>query len=162
MTTFFDYPDGDEGRPGRAAAGGASDELVCFAQLHRAEWDRLLAVMERRRFTAGDVVMRAGDVDRSLYLIATGTVEVRVGEGRDARTVRVQGPGTILGEVAFFDGRPRSATVRALEDGEVLRLGDEAFHGLAGRHPDLGRKILLDLGRVLAVRLRQAEARDGR
>src|SRR4051812_36839815 len=106
--------------------------------------------------------MRRGDVDRSLYFVAAGSVEVFVGDGRTERSIRVQGPGTVLGEVAFFDGRPRSATVRAVTTAEVLRLGTDVFDGLAGRHPDLGRKILLDLGRILAVRLREAEARhDG-
>lgn len=155
MSSFFDYPDGPDHE-----AGGPETELVCFAQLHHSEWDRLVAVMERRRFAEGDVVMGVGERDRSLYLIASGSVDVRLG-GREAKVIRVQGPGTLLGEVAFFDGRPRSATVTAREPSEVLRLSDEAFHGLAGRHPELGRKILLDLGRVLAVRLRQAEARLG-
>lgn len=157
MSGFFDYPDGSD-----HLTGGTESELVCFARLHQSEWDRLLAVMERRRFVKGDVVMGAGEQDRSLHLIASGSVEVRLGHGREARVIRVQGPGTLLGEVAFFDGHPRSATVTALEPSEVLRLSEEAFHGLAGRHPELGRKILLDLGRVLAVRLRQAEARDAR
>lgn len=151
MGTFFDYPDGGAGR-------SAEDELVFLGGLSPAEWERLVAVMERRRFSTGDVVMARGEVDRSLYLVASGSVEVFVADGRDERSVRIQGPGTILGEVAFFDGRPRSATVRAVTDAEVLRLGTEAFDVLAGRHPDLARRVVLDLGRILALRLRQAEA----
>ncbi len=154
MSTFFDYPGGEGDRRG--------DDNVCFAGLSPVDWERLVAATERRRFAAGDVVMGLGEAERSLYLIATGTVEVFVGDA-DAgteRSVRVQGPGSVLGEVAFFDGRPRSASVRALSSGEVLRLSEVAFDGLAGRHPDLARKILVDLGRILALRLRQAEARD--
>jgi hypothetical protein len=40
-------------------------------------------------------------------------------------------------------------------------LSSDAFEVLAARHPDLGRQILLELGRVLALRLRHAESRDG-
>ncbi len=152
MSTFFDYP--DDGNVHRG------DDAVCFATLSQVDWERLVAAMERRRFTAGDVVMRRGEAERSLYLIASGSVEVFVGDAENERSVRVQGPGSVLGEMAFFDGRPRSATVRARADGEVLRLSETAFDGLAGRHPDLGRKILVDLGRILALRLRHAEARD--
>jgi CRP-like cAMP-binding protein len=71
------------------------------------------------------------------------------------------GPGSVLGEIAFFDGKPRSASVRALTDTELLRLSADAFEVLSTRHPDVGRKILLDLGRVLALRLRHTEARHG-
>lgn len=151
MAAFFDYPDGP----------APPDELVFLGGLSPAEWDRLVATMERRRFGAGEVVMRRGEVDRSLYLVASGELEVFVPDGRDERSVRVQGPGTILGEVAFFDGQPRSATVKAVVEGEMLRLSTEAFDVLAARHPDLGRKIVLDLGRILALRLRQAEAARG-
>jgi CRP-like cAMP-binding protein len=117
--------------------------------------------MERRRYGRGAVVLARGDADRSLFLIASGSVEVLVHEGNKERRVREQGPGTVLGEVAFFDGMPRSATVRALTDCELFRMGADAFEVLAARHPDLGRRVLLELGRVLAARLRQAEARGG-
>ena len=63
---------------------------------------------------------------------------------------------SVTGEMAFLDGRPRAATIRALTDGDLLRLSFEAFEALSARHPELGRAILLDLGRILAARLRQA------
>jgi SulP family sulfate permease len=153
VSRYFDYP---------AESGlTRADQLVVLADLAPADWDRLLARMERRRFRAGDVVIAAGDVDRSLYLIASGSVEILIGQGRRQRRVREQGPGTILGEVAFFDGQPRSATVRALGDCELLRLSPDAFEVLAAKHPDLGRRLLLELGRVVVLRLRGAEAGDG-
>jgi CRP-like cAMP-binding protein len=116
--------------------------------------------MEHRRYAAGEVVMARGDVDRSLFLVASGTVEVEVPHGGHGTRVRELGAGTVLGEVAFFDAMPRSSTVRAVTDCDILRLGEDAFEALAARHPDLGRTLLLELGRVLAVRLRQAEARE--
>ncbi len=58
--------------------------------------------------------------------------------------------------MAFLDGRPRAATIRALTDGELLRLSFESYEVLAARYAELGRAILLDLGRILAARLRQA------
>jgi CRP-like cAMP-binding protein len=152
MAAFFDY---------QASASGAGDGFVLLGDLSTGEWDRLVDLMERRRFAAGTVVMARGEIDRSLYIVASGSVEVLVLEGRHERPVRVQGPGTVLGEVAFFDGQPRSATVRAVEASEVLRLGLDAFEVLAARYPDIGRRLVMDLGRILALRLRHAEARDG-
>jgi CRP-like cAMP-binding protein len=63
---------------------------------------------------------------------------------------------TVLGEVAFLDHGPRSVTLVALTDCELLRLSMPAFEVLAAHDPDLGRAILLDLGRILARRLRHA------
>jgi CRP/FNR family cyclic AMP-dependent transcriptional regulator len=65
-------------------------------------------------------------------------------------------PINTVGESAFLDGRPRAVTVRALTDGEVLRLSFDAFEALAARDPGLGREILLDVGRILSARLRAA------
>jgi CRP/FNR family transcriptional regulator, cyclic AMP receptor protein len=65
-------------------------------------------------------------------------------------------PKSVTGEVAFVDGRPRTATVRAVTDGDLLRLSFESYEVLAARYPELGRAILLDLGRILAAKLRQA------
>ncbi len=149
--TYFDYQ-GDGSAPG--------GEFL--AQLSPEEWEWLLDVVERRRFETGAAVMRSGEPDRSVWVVVSGSVEVTFGHGRRERAVRTQGPGTILGEVAFFDGEPRSATVRALEPTQCLRLSLDAFEVLAARHPALGRTVVLELGRILARRLRQAEGRDGR
>jgi CRP/FNR family transcriptional regulator, cyclic AMP receptor protein len=93
--------------------------------------------------------VRAGDDDRALYLVLSGRLQALV-EGATAIE-----PGSVFGELAFLDGLPRSATVRAVEDGEALRLSFDTFETLAARHPELGRAILLDLGRIAALRLRR-------
>jgi len=149
VSSFFDYP-------GEETTGG--QELVFLPGRADVDWTRLLHHMETIRFRAGEVVIAAGEADRALYLISEGTVEVLVPARRGLRRVRTQSKGTILGEVAFLDGRPRSATVQGVTDGEILRLSLEGFEALSARHPDLGRAILFDLGRILAARLRQAEA----
>jgi CRP-like cAMP-binding protein len=63
--------------------------------------------------------------------------------------------GTVVGEQTFLDGRPRSATIRALTDGALVRLSRESFDVLSAREPELARAILLDLGRILSLRLRR-------
>ena len=63
---------------------------------------------------------------------------------------------SVLGELAFFDGRPRSATLDALTDVEVVRLDVGAFDRLLEHAPDLAHSMLRDLARILALRLRMA------
>jgi len=65
--------------------------------------------------------------------------------------------GTVFGEMAFFDREPRSATVQATTSGTALRLTREAFERLAAWRPVLARRMLLELGRVVALRLRWAQ-----
>lgn len=148
MRSLFDYPDGQ-------SAGG--DEFVFLTHWSDEDWRILADYTETRRFRAREVLVRTGEPDRSLYILLSGRLEAVVGEGVRARRTPI-GEGALFGEIAFFDGRPRSADVRALTEGEVLRLGVEQFSALAARHPDVARDVLFDLGRLLASRLRRAEA----
>jgi CRP/FNR family cyclic AMP-dependent transcriptional regulator len=147
FSSYFAYPGTD----------AASDDFVFLQQRSEEDWARLLDHCELLRFRAGDVIIRAGEQDRSLYIIVDGKLEVLLVDGRGVEqqygTVE---PKSVTGEMAFLDGRSRAATIRALSDGEMLRLSFDAYETLAARFPELGRAILLDLGRILAVRLRQA------
>jgi CRP-like cAMP-binding protein len=140
FASFFDYS-GDGDRP----------ELVFLGDRGEEDWARLLRFAERRRIRAGETLIREGEIDRSLYLLSEGRLEVLLG---DALRLAVIEPGSVVGELAFLDGQPRSATIRALEDGEFVRLGFEGFEVLAAHYPELGRAILLDLARIVAIRLR--------
>ncbi len=138
---FFDYPTDD-------AAGRASD--LTFLERHfKEDWTILLGHTEARRFSAGDVVIHAGEVDRALYLVTAGSLEV-AGSG----SFRAIEAPAVIGEVAFLDGGPRSITLVATTDVEVRRLSLDAFETLAGRHPALAREMLFNLGKIVSRRLR--------
>ena len=147
FSNYFAYPGTD----------AATDELVFLQHRSEEDWTRLLDHCELLRFRAGDLVIRVGEDDRSLYTIVEGTLEILLVDARGVEqhygTVE---PKSVTGEMAFLDGRPRAATIRALSDGDMLRLSFDSYERLAARFPELGRAILLDLGRILAVRLRQA------
>jgi len=140
--------------PGTEAA---RDEFVFLPDRSKDDWARLLSHGELLRFKAGDFVIRAGEEDRALSIVIDGTLEILLpnARGEQHRYGTIE-PRSVTGEMAFLDGRPRAATIRALTDGDLLRLSFESFEVLSARHPELGRAILLDLGRILAARLRQA------
>lgn len=149
--SFFDYP-GQE-------SADAARQLVFLANLSPEGWGKLLARTGAQRFRAGEVVVRAGEAQPALYIVASGSLEVlRAGRRGRERRVAVIEQGSVFGEQSFFDRLPRSATVRALSDGELRSLTPEAFEVLAAREPDLARMILLDLGRILSLRLRATSA----
>ena len=62
--------------------------------------------------------------------------------------------GSVFGEVAFFDNKPRSASVRAICAGQVLRLSRKSFDKIAAWNPTLAQQFLFDLGSILAYRFR--------
>jgi CRP/FNR family transcriptional regulator, cyclic AMP receptor protein len=98
------------------------------------------------------VVLREGVADRALYLLADGRLEV-VRPGARGVLATLEAPATVC-EAEFLDGRPRSVALRAVGHGEIERLSWEAFEALSARDPQLARDILVDVGRVLAARLR--------
>ena len=123
-----------------------------FAGRNEREWDRLLAATETRRFRPGEIVLPEGAADRALYLLADGRLEL-VREGTRGALATLEAPAS-LGEAAFLDGKPRLVAVRAATHGELERLSWEAFEGLSARDPQLARDVLVDVGRVLAARVR--------
>lgn len=142
--SFFNYPAGQAG-PGWGFLDSASDTAYAKFRHH----------CEVRRYADGTVIVRTGELDRSLWVVLGGDLAVRVpGQGAE-HTV---GAGTVFGEVAFFDGAPRSADIVAVGSVELLVLTFEAFERLAVAEPALGQALLLDLGRFLAQRLRAADA----
>lgn len=154
VSRFFDYEqEGD--RPPGPDVGAAP---VFLDGIDRRSWQAFRSATELHTFAPGATLLARGDEDRALLVIVTGTAEAVVPGSR--RSVSVPVPaGSVVGEVAFLDGRPRSAEVRALGDVTVLRLSWAAFERLADREPALGHRVLLDLGVLLAHRLRLSESR---
>jgi CRP/FNR family cyclic AMP-dependent transcriptional regulator len=146
---FFDYP-------GQDGADAGNRDMEFLSGQTTADWERLLAHTQTRRFGAGDVLIREGDPDRSLLIVTEGRIEVLMQDrtGRGLHQWTTYEHGTVVGEQTFLDGRPRSATIRALTDGALVRLSRESFDVLSAREPQLARAILLDLGRILSLRLR--------
>lgn len=106
----------------------------------------------QRTVAEGERILLKGERDRALYAVRSGQLQVDDGGGR---TVHVTAP-DLIGEVAFLDGEPRSATVTALTDGVLARLSWESFQQIQIESPTLAVKIALGVGEVLARRLRAA------
>ena len=140
-------------RPFRIAAE-ESDDLLFMPEATASEWAAVFSFAERLEVPAGLAVVQAGEEDRALYLITEGTLAVRLPRA-DGAVKEIEAP-AVVGEMSFFDGDPRSATLEALTDVEGARLDPDAFDRLAAAEPELARAMLLDLARILAGRLRRA------
>jgi CRP/FNR family transcriptional regulator, cyclic AMP receptor protein len=126
------------------------EDLLFMPEATATDWALVFAHGEPYDFEPGDEIVRAGERERALYLLVDGTLGVRAGE---ERFKQIDAP-SLVGEVGFVDGGPRSATLEALSAGTIVRLDFEAFERLAEAEPVLGHRMLFELARVLAARLR--------
>ena len=84
----------------------------------------------------GSMILRQGDPSADLYIIREGEVAVRVQQnGGECELVRL-GPGSVFGEMALFDGYPRSASVVALTEVLSFCITRADFAGFAERRRD--------------------------
>jgi CRP/FNR family cyclic AMP-dependent transcriptional regulator len=96
----------------------------------------------------GQVIFSAGESGREMFIVRTGTVDLRI----DDTVVETVGQGGVFGELALVDPAPRSATAIAGPDCSLVLVEERSFNDLLRRVPGLGLEIM----KVMARRLRRA------
>jgi CRP-like cAMP-binding protein len=94
--------------------------------------DDLLSRVDRRRVNAGEVLFRAGDPGDALYVVANGKLVVLqppsgAGAGESEAPIAELSEGSAFGEMALLSGTPRTATIRAEVDTDLLRIDKKDF-----------------------------------
>jgi SulP family sulfate permease len=112
--------------------------------------------LDRVQLGKGELVIKEGRQDRSMYLLTRGSVSVKMHLPASSRTRRLFtfSAGAVFGEIALLDGYPRSANVVADEDSEVFRLSHAKFEDLVRGNPQIAAKLLKNMALVLSHRLR--------
>jgi CRP-like cAMP-binding protein len=105
-------------------------------------------IAERITRAAGEVVFSQGDPGDALFVMVSGSLAVM----RDGAKLRELGRGAAFGELALLDGAPRSATIEAVTDAELLRIPRDEFEALLDESPELARGVI----RTLIGHLRSA------
>jgi CRP-like cAMP-binding protein len=163
MTTSADTQtiDLDAAIAGFRAGSSSSGEGLLPGGWSDADWQSLFRFTSIRRIAAGGALIRRGEPDRMLYFLLRGDLEVvaRSTDGMSLGHLARIGAGSVLGEQSFFDGRPRSASVWAVNDCEVAAMTPEQYRAFEEAKPALARDLLFALGQVLATRLRRTTAR---
>src|SRR5262245_48879434 len=96
--------------------------------------ERLARQANEVRVPAGTWVMRAGESADSLFIVRGGRLDV-IDEGPPEMLIRVLRRGDVLGELALLRDEPRSASVRARRDTELVELGRAEFEALIKEAP---------------------------
>ena len=112
-------------RLARGAAGGAG------APPPAGFWESLATLVRENSFDAGELVVRQGENGHDLHVISSGEADVRLrGAGGEERTVARLGPSDIFGEMGLLLGLPRTATIAAVGELELLTLDEAGFNQL--------------------------------
>jgi CRP-like cAMP-binding protein len=111
---------------------------------------RLLAfISDRSHFAPEEHLCDQGDEGDSAFIILGGEAEVRVRTGDSERTVARVGEHSIVGEIAILCDVPRTATVVAATEMDVLTISKDGFLSLLKEFPDMSLEVM----RTLAQRL---------
>lgn len=128
----------------------ATDALQCKLTLE--EWKKLAPYLSIRFLQVGDPLISEGDAERELYILAEGELQVTI----QGAVFATQGPGSVVGEGAFFSGQSRSASVLASKPGVAWALSWERFEAMSQKQPRLALDLTKGLAAVLAIRMREA------
>jgi len=134
-----------------------------------ADVKAFLAMARKRVFDRAEVVFHEGDPADAVHLVTKGRFALRVVSplGQSAM-LAIRGPGDSFGEFALLaSGTRRAVSVAALERGQTLSVGREAFRGLVRSHPSfmdvlvalLAERLRYSDERILAAHFLDADAR---
>ncbi len=124
-------------------------QVPLFAGLGKRELTELGTLADEIEVADGRALTMEGQSGHEFFIVLEGHVSVDVG----GREVAQLGPGDFLGEIALIDGRPRSATTRAVGTTRVLVVGHREFHQLMADFPTVQTAVL----QALAERVRRNE-----
>jgi SulP family sulfate permease len=124
--------------------------------LSDSELSRIEHHFVRRDCADGEVLFQENDPGDRLCLIAHGAVEISiiVPGGARARIV-TNAEGSLFGEAALLDGRPRSATAQAVGETVVFELSRTALAEIAGREPAIMIRLMTNLAKIQSIRMRE-------
>ncbi len=137
-----------------------------FRALTDAELETLAEGMSHVIYSPGEVITRQGAIAHFLYLLTSGTAEVRTtfdpdGEGplpAQTKAVATLKAPDVFGEMGLMTGEPRLADVIAVSDVDCFRLGRETFERVLVARPEIANELS---ERLAKRRLELLAARDG-
>lgn len=126
-------------------------KVPLFSACSKKELQTIARASDDIEVPKGKVLVQEGKPGHEFFLILGGNAAVKRGK----KTIAKLGPGQYFGELALLDRGPRSASVEATSDLDVLVLGQREFAGVIDEVPSLAHKLLTSM----AQRLREADAK---
>jgi len=141
--------------PDPASTGRLLETVQIFATLPSDERARLAAAARGSLYAAGETIVREGDAGSSMFVVARGEMVVTLNPS--AHEVARLGPGDYFGEMSLLTGAPRTASVTAVTDVDVLEITVDAFRQFVLANPAAVERI----GSAVADRAAELEGHRG-
>ncbi len=117
------------------------NRLSIIAPLSDEETEQLASASKSRVYAPGEAIVRKGQEGNSMFVILRGSVKVQIPEDNFQKTVNRLGENDFFGEMSLLTGEPRSASVIAEEETEVLQIRKEALKPIFENNPELVQSI---------------------
>ncbi len=118
----------------------------------------LASIAEHKIVQPGEIIVPEVNRSRDLYLLTRGRLIISLAVPREDRQEEVLDtlhPGQLCGELAFVDGSPRSATVKADVETEIFTLPHDKLNEAMEKDPKLGYLMMRNVATIIAGKLRQ-------
>ena len=119
------------------------------------QWRTIAPYLTRHDIRPGDLLIKQGDADRTMYFLEQGSLQVFVTGGPPgSNRIAILRAGSVVGEPGLFGDTPRMANVEAMTPCVVWALRGPRLEELAQRQPALVLELLRTAGGVMAMRMR--------
>jgi small-conductance mechanosensitive channel/CRP-like cAMP-binding protein len=115
--------------------------IPIFAPLSDEELERLARASKDRVFAPGEAIVRRGQEGNSMFVITRGTVDVQILQGDEVRTINTLRESDYFGEMSLLTGEPRTATVVAVTETEVVQINKSGLKPIFEANPELVQSV---------------------
>lgn len=120
-----------------------------FGEIDFSELQELQSEMEWLTLEKSDVLFRQGDVGDGMYIVVTGRLQIFINDDKGQEQLHSEvGPGEVVGELALLTQEPRSATIVAIRETNVVKLPNTVFEQLINKYP----KLMVQITRMIVRR----------
>lgn len=121
----------DEGK-----SKAANSAIPLFAGFTQGEFEDFIKLMNVHQHGPNEVIVREGDKGKSVYIIASGSVQVYTTMLAGDKVVLAKlMPSEFFGEIAFLTGKPRTATIETIEETTILEMTEDKLSELIQKQP---------------------------
>ncbi|HTR82031.1 MAG TPA: cyclic nucleotide-binding domain-containing protein [Bacteroidota bacterium] len=130
-------------------------KIPVFEGLKTSELRQVAGIVHRRQYVAGEYVFYQGDPGLGMYVVEQGEVSVLlIGSDGSKKELAVLKDGDFFGELSLLDESPRSASVIALADANLIGFFRPDLFEIMEKAPGTGLKIVLKVAEMIGERLR--------
>lgn len=130
------------------------ESIPVFDNLTSKEFHQISRLVHKRNYKKGEIIFKKDSPGEGMYIVLSGSVKIKDPDSKTNFASLTKN--NFFGEMALLDKEPRSAQAEANSPTNLIGFFRTDLMSLISRFPQMGNKILLNLAKVLAERLREA------